>query len=432
MRYQLYAFGPFYRRRMDEAGIGPHGISKVQDLAKLPPVDRSALAERLDQFSLRPTRRLIQRWGASSQLMSVSLEMVLHGSSHSESLVRNEYEPVHFLGTAGTSGKAIQINLSKRDLAQLGDQGHRMLEMAGVQSGDRILNLLPSGPSGGFWTTWLGGVSLGLDQSAPGPMEPHRVLDHVNQGKANVLIADAGIALGMLQVSWQPPETLRTIILAPRPGNPSETEALRSAAGSSLNVVATYHFAEGRAVWSECQGGAAGGFHTYPDLEIVEVINPGTGAPARPDDGGELVFTGLDQRGTALARYRPGDIVSGIQSGPCPYCGRLVDRIMGPIRRAGASVKIQVSGAGLVEIDPVALQSALSHPGLAAWQVQITKPEAGSNGIDDVFVFFKPNEQNDPAALAVELDGVLRQKLGLIPTQFILSDPEDGGLLDLR
>jgi len=360
------------------------------------------------------------------------MEMVIHGSSRSELLVRNEYEPVHWLETAGTTGNAIKIDLSKRDLTVLGEQGHRMLQIAGVQPADRILNLLPSAPSGGFWTTWLGGVSLGVEQSALGPIEPYRVFDHLNQGKASVLICDAGLALAMLQAAWQPPPSLRTIILAPRPNSPTEVDALRSAAGAGVNVVSTYHFAEGRAVWSECaEGKAAGGFHTYPDLDIVEVVSPETGNPSDPNSGGELVFTGLDQRGTAVARYRPGDMVAGIQSGPCPYCGRLADRIMGPIRRVGGSVRIQVGAAAPIEIDRVALQSALNHPDLAAWQVEVSRID-GANGLDDVFVLYRPKAQKDPGVLAVELEAVLRQKLGLVATQFILSDVPESGLVDLR
>jgi len=433
MRYQLYAFAPFYRRRIDEAGIGPDGISKVEDLVKLPPVDRAVLSERLDQFSLRPTRRLIQRWGASSQLMSVSMEMVMHGSRRSELLVRNEYEPVHWLETAGTTGNAIKISLSKRDLTVLGEQGRRMLQIAGVQPEDRIVNLLPSAASGGFWTTWLGGVSLGVEQSALGPIEPYQGFDHLNQGKGSVLISDAGLALAMLQAAWQPPPSLRTIILAPRPNNSAEVDALRAAAGAGVNVVSTYHFAEGRAVWSECaEGKAAGGFHTFPDLDIVEVVDPETGRPADPDNGGELVFTGLEQRGTAVARYRPGDMVGGIQSAPCPYCGRLADRIMGPVRRMGGSVRIQVATDAPVEIDRVALQSALNHPDLAAWQVQVSKMDGGRNGLDDVLVLYRPKAQKDPGVLAVELEALLRKKLGLVATQFILSDVPESGLVDLR
>lgn len=431
-RYQLYAFSTFYRKQFEQLQLAPDAILKVADLPQAPLVSRAMLAASPNEFFLRPTRSLIQKFGAAGQLFSVSVEMILHGSKRSEQLVRHEYEPVHQLATAGTQGAPVTIDLSRRDLASLAIQGQRMLEVAGVNAADKILNLLPNQPSGGFWTTWLGGVALGVEQTAPGALDPDEAARALAEGRPSVVIADASALLGLLEAARRPPSELQTLILGPRVTPPSLRRQIEEAAGSQIKVLATYGFAEGRAVWSECsQGGAGSGFHSYPDGEVFEVVSSETEAPVDPQSGGELVFTGLDQRGTALARYRPGDVVSSLQAGVCPYCGRNVDRIMGPIRRVGNIVTVHAGGSAPVEIDQAVLAGALDHPDLAGWQLEVTKMPGQSNGYDDLLLLFQPRAQKDPATLAVELDAILRRKVGVSPQQ-VLSDRTGGGLLDLR
>lgn len=431
-RYQLYAFSPFYRQLLDELQLGPDRITQVGDLPKAPLVTRSMLQEATGQFFLRPTRRLIQKFGATGQLIAVSMEMILHGSQRSEQLVRDEYEPVHQLATSGTQGQPITINLSKRDLSSLAVQGQRMLEIAGVGSSDRILNLLPNQPAGGFWQTWLGGVSLGVEQTAAGPVDPERAIDLTEAERASVVIGEATLLLQMLEAGRRRPPELKTMILSPRVTPASLRRELEEAAGPQTKVLATYGFAEGRALWVECsEGGGGGGFHTYPDYDLFEALVPGTQTPVDPSQGGELVFTGLNQRGTALARYRPGDIVQAVQSGICPYCGRNVDRIMGPVQRVGRLITVRAEGSPPVEIDEEVLNDVMSHPDLAGWQLEVTTLSGRSNGYDDLCLLFRPRGEKDPGALAVELDAILRRKLGLSP-QMVLSDRTGGGLLDLR
>lgn len=430
-RYQLYAYSPFYRQKLDQMKLGAEGISSLADLPIAPLVTRSMLAASESQFSLRPTRRLIQKYGASRQLVTVSLEMILRGSQRSEQLVRNEYEPAHQLATSGTQGDPITLSLSKTDLVTLAIQGQRMLEVAGVGSQDKILNLLPNTPSGGFWTTWLGGVSAGATQTAFGDVDPLRAVEVLIGEGASVVIGEAAFLLRMFEIGVSSSK-LRTLILAPKVTPPDLRRELEAAAGPGRKVLATYGFAEARAVWAECaEGGAAGGFHTYPDLEIFEVVSSGRESVVNPAQGGELVFTGLRQRGTALARYRPGDIVSKIETGPCPYCGRNVERIFGPIRRTGKLVTVRLADTAPLEIDQKVLTAALAHPDLAAWQLEVTTLAGQANGLDDLCLLFRPREESDPATLAVELDGALREKLGISP-QMVLSDRTGGGLVDLR
>jgi len=77
-------------------------------------------------------------------------------------------------------------------------------------------------------------------------------------------------------------------------------------------VLATYGFTEARQAWAECpfpQDHPSPGYHLYPDMGVIEVVEPQTGEPLPPGETGEIVFTPLDARGTVVLRYRTGDFV---------------------------------------------------------------------------------------------------------------------------
>ena len=90
--------------------------------------------------------------------------------------------------------------------------------------------------------------------------------------------------------------------------------------------------------WSECpfpHGRPSAGYHLYPDLGIIEIINPKTGEVVPNGQPGEIVFTPLDACGSVALRYRTGDFTDGgITMEPCPYCHRMVPRLTGNISRS--------------------------------------------------------------------------------------------------
>src|SRR5207248_8573804 len=77
----------------------------------------------------------------------------------------------------------------------------------------------------------------------------------------------------------------------------------------NVQVLATYGFTEAKQAWTECpfaEGQPSPGYHLYPDLGIIEVVDPKTGEPLPPGEPDEIVFTPLDARGSVVLRYRPG------------------------------------------------------------------------------------------------------------------------------
>ena len=106
---------------------------------------------------------------------------------------------------------------------------------------------------------------------------------------------------------------------------------------AGVSVLSTYAFTEAKMAWTECRVGhdkSPTGFHLYPDLGIIEIVDPKTGKRVPDGMPGEIVFTPLDSRGTVVLRYRTGDVTDGgIVHERCPACGRTCPRITGNVSR---------------------------------------------------------------------------------------------------
>lgn len=437
VRFQLYAFSPFYRRSLEESGVKASGFSGVGDLRKIPMVDRPTLEADQDSFLLQATRELIQRRGSARQLTRVAVDILLRGSPRTDRELAHDYRIVAFLETAGTTGEALPISLTRRDLGTMATQGARALQVAGVGGDDTIIDLLEPAPSGGFWCFWLGAIAAGIPHVAPGNAEPRRAAEIAIRTKATVMVARTKDALRVLgEGAGEGLRHLRRIVLAPEPVRPRLLERLKEAAGSRVALTRTYGFAEGRTVWAECAEGAGSsdcGYHLSPDLDLVETISTRPGTSVGPGEPGEIVFTGLDQRGTALARYRPGDYaVGGVVPGRCPYCGRAVDRIIPPIIRTQNLIELRQEGSVHLAIDSDSLRGALVRRDVSGWQVEISREDGDALAPDEVFVFFSPRKGRDPARVAVALDRTLRTEAGLVATQLIVSDRAEKQIVDVR
>jgi phenylacetate-CoA ligase len=102
----------------------------------------------------------------------------------------------------------------------------------------------------------------------------------------------------------------------------------------------TYGITEGQVSFCECEFHR--GFHSHPDLVIVEIVDD-NGKSLKDNEIGELVITPLQLQGMPLIRYKTGDITFKISS-PC-LCGRNSIRI-GPIL-GRKHQRLKVSGVTL-------------------------------------------------------------------------------------
>jgi len=152
---RLYANSPFYRRKLDEAGVDPHGVRSMEDLGRLPFTTKSEL-----------------RTGYPLGLMAVTEDHIvrIHSSS-------------------GTTGKPVIVPYTARDVSTWAEMMARCLAAAGVTGRDRVQVT----PGYGLWTAGIGfqaGVErLGAMAIPTGPGNTEKQIEMMLDLRATVLSA---------------------------------------------------------------------------------------------------------------------------------------------------------------------------------------------------------------------------------------------------
>jgi phenylacetate-coenzyme A ligase PaaK-like adenylate-forming protein len=223
----------------------------------------------------------------------------------------------------------LQVGCTLADLDRLADVGRRWLAAAGVRADDRLVALGGLADHLGPWQTWLGcragGVastvlhSDGTGSGIDGTLARELAL------LAPTVVAGTTADLLALAEAGDPVRGLRTVLV---PGElPGDRDRARLAAigedPSRVAVCGAWAPEGVRALWGECRGGH---LHTWPDTEVVEVLDPLTHDPVPAGADGELVWTPIGWRGTAALRLATGAF-GRLERGPCPACRRTTPRI---------------------------------------------------------------------------------------------------------
>jgi phenylacetate-coenzyme A ligase PaaK-like adenylate-forming protein len=197
----------------------------------------------------------------------------------------------------------------------------------------------------------------------------------------------------------------------------------------NVQVVATYGFTEAKLAFTECPftpGDPPTGYHLYPDMGIVEVINPETGEPVPDGQGGEIVWTPINARGTVVLRYRTGDhIENGLTWDPCPCCGRRMPRLMGRISRVSdfRAMRFQKVKGTIVDFNQ--LEHALDDVrGLGAWQIELRKANNDPLDLDEIVLHVAVMDGAAEAPLDRHLRDLLQANFELRPNRIEFHTPD--------
>lgn len=274
---RVYENVPYYRERMEKAGVSPADIQSLADLKKLP-------------FTYKQDLRDTYPYG----LFAVPMEEVveLHASS-------------------GTTGKQIVAGYTRKDLEIWGDICARAIVATGGDLHDRVHVSYGYGLFTGGFGLHLGAQRLGAT-AIP--------VSSGNTGRQINILRDFGSTVLACTPSYAQyiGETLHDMGLGPKDihlragifGAEAWTEEMRKEIEQSLGIKAydIYGLTEimGPGVAYECSEQT--GMHVNEDHFIVEVIDPDTGEPLPEGEEGELVFSCITKEAFPLLRYRTRDV----------------------------------------------------------------------------------------------------------------------------
>ncbi len=291
---RVYARVPFYRRKLDQAGVTPDSISCLKDIAKLPFTTKYELRETYPYGLLACER---------ADLVEI------HTSS-------------------GTTGTPVVGAYTESDLALWAEVMARTLSMAGCTAGDTVQNGYGYGLFTGGLGVHHGARRIGANILPISAGNTRRQLAVMRDFGTTLLTCTPSYSLFLAEAAAEEGIDFRDLPLrAGCFGAEPWSENMRGEIEAKLNISAhdIYGLTEliGPGVASECE--CKNGLHFNEDYFYPEIINPETGDVLPDGEKGELVITSLEREGSPLLRYRTRDITYLMRE-PCA-CGRTSVRI---------------------------------------------------------------------------------------------------------
>jgi phenylacetate-CoA ligase len=285
---------PFYRKKIEAAGITPKDIHCITDIEKLPFTTKDDLRENYPH-GLRacPQDRIVE----------------VHMSS-------------------GTTGKPVVNEYTIKDIDIWRQAMARTLAGAGCTRDDIVQNCYGYGLFTGGAGVHYGSITIGAEVLPMSSGNTERQLMILRDFGSTMLTCTPSYAMYLAEEAVEAGIDLRSLPITKGCfGAEPWSENMRIEIEERYNMKAfdIYGLTEiiGPGVAFECE--AQNGLHVNEDLFYPEIIDPVTGKVLNVGEKGELVFTTLTREGTPLLRYRTRDITSIIEE-PCT-CGRTTRRI---------------------------------------------------------------------------------------------------------
>jgi phenylacetate-CoA ligase len=289
-----------YRGLCREAGVEPRHIEALDDIRKLPFLEKTTLRD-----------------SYPSGLRTCDLEQIIE---------------VH--STSGTTGKPTPIWATRHDMDAWALRNARSMWMVGLRPDDLLQNCFAYGLA----------TSVGLQYGAqragigvvPAGIGRHELLIDliVDLGVTAIcttpsyalFLADKALERG---IDLARDSQLRLGLFGAEPWPESGRDRLTTALG--VDAFNEYGMGEFLGPGMACECPEQDGMHVWSDHLLVECIDPETGEWLEDGEAGELVWTSLTSDSMALIRYRSHDI-SSLSWSSCacrrthPRIGRITGR----------------------------------------------------------------------------------------------------------
>jgi phenylacetate-CoA ligase len=291
---RVYFNVPYYRAKMQEAGLGPESINTIDDLSKLP-------------FTTKVDLRDNYPFGLFAVPMS---------------------EIVRVHASSGTTGKPTVVGYTRNDIAVWSEVMARTLTCAGANRHDFIQIAYGYGLFTGGLGLHYGGEKIGASVIPISGGNTSRQVQLMHDFGSTVLACTPSYALFLSEAIQESgikrdDFKLRVGVFGAEPW----TENMRREIEEKLRIKAIdiYGLSEviGPGVASECL--VQEGLHIFEDQFYPEIIDPVTLEVLPPGSIGELVFTTITKEGLPLIRYRTRDLTK-LNFEKCK-CGRTLVRM---------------------------------------------------------------------------------------------------------
>ena len=274
---RVYFNVPYYRNKMQEAGIGPESIRSIDDIAKLPYTTKQDLRDNYP-------------FGLFAVPMS---------------------EIVRVHASSGTTGKPTVVGYTRNDISTWSEVMARTLTSAGANRNDFIQVAYGYGLFTGGLGLHYGGEKIGASVIPISGGNTVRQIQLMHDFGSTVLACTPSYALFLAEAIQESGINrndlkLRVGVFGAEPW----TENMRREIEDKLRIKAIdiYGLSEviGPGVASECE--VQEGLHINEDHFYPEIIDPDTLRVLPEGSTGELVFTTITKEGLPLIRYRTRDL----------------------------------------------------------------------------------------------------------------------------
>ncbi len=386
---RTYATSPFYRRRLQAAGITPDDIQSPEDFRRrVPTVSKQDVLT--DQREHPPIGSAI----------AVPQELI-------------EY---CFL-TSGTSGKGQEVHaFTAADVTESLTSWASCLHWSGVVPGDTAYHMVPVGVTAGPVTLLAGFHHYGLRTFAVGHMDGEARLAMMQRFPPH-FFSTGPVYLRRLTT------ICREMGIDPRRNFPDLKAIKLGSFGFDVpwaqemedfwgaKLIDSYASTQsGGGIASTCEHGtylADGqrGMMHFPEHKVwAEVLNPETGEPAREDEEGEVILTSFGREAMPILRFRTGDKVVFKSHRQC-QCGRPFDGIeAGTVSRYDSMLKIRGMNLWPEAVDAI----VLAHPEVDEYNGRLGVADNGRE-VARVMIEFKAGVTADATHRAQVLDELKAQ-----------------------
>ncbi len=378
---KLYDNVPFYRKKLDEAGVKPRDLNSLADIGKLP-------------FTTKDDLRETYPYGLLA-------------------CPEAEIEEIHM--SSGTTGLPVVDAYTHADIGAWSEAMARTLAGAGGTRNDTVQNCFGYGLFTGGLGVHYGAKTLGANIIPMSSGNTQKQLMVMKDFGSTILTCTPSYALFMAEEAGETGYDLKSMKLKSGCfGAEPWSENMRAEIEAKFGIDAydIYGLTEitGPGVAFECEQKA--GMHVNEDLFYPEIIDPVSGKVLPDGEKGELVFTTLTKEGTPLLRYRTRDITF-LTRGRCS-CGRTTVKMNRLFGRTDDMLIIRG-----VNVFPSQIEHALI-------EIEGTDPhyliivDRGPTHLDEVELQVEvkkelfSDETKNLEVLRNKIEGVMKSKLGIL------------------